>query len=1079
MKRLLSIALVIALCFGLGPVFKLELKPKAAEEETFTYQDYEYKVVDGSVWITKYNGSSGSVTIPGAINGLKVIKIGRRAFAENTTIRTVSIPSSVEEIGVAAFANCNNYHNGPTPDYMNSDEAYYNTIGLNKVVFDKESNLKIINEGAFANCYYLESITLPESVKVIGEQAFYECIRLNSISLPKKIEELNYCCFGETSISSISLPKTVKVADTMFAYYLKSLDNNPDYLPNYYKYVQLPSSRTITFEEGVEFLPRGVFRRSQYVDIKIPDTIKTIGQSAFENAKSLNSITIPKSLERIEQDAFWGSGIESVIFEADSKLKTIDYQVFADCINLKRITIPKSVELINHNAFANTRLESVVFESDSSLKTIESYAFSSCPYLKEITIPRSVEYIAPNAFIQDRNTDVISIETIYGYPGTVAEEYSNEHNIVFIPVGSSDDTSKNWYWNKDNYSFVNAYKYFSDNYYLSPEYHRNLVLRLSLIERFIVGVSYGKLDESVANSYTNPFCIPVLSSRYKNFLLNNTRDFEGSCYGMSLTAALLKKGLLNINDFGVNSTFELSNEDAESVINYYNMSQKVCQRHFIHNDFKAMYYAGKTLMDAEKDIEPFVISTNCHSILCYGAEDGTWEIDDNVFHKRLTIYDPNEPMETHIYIYDDFSNAIYDADRSYDSFSFCPSLIPLFNFGLNAYDTSYRIIHSLGNNISIEGIKGKATIIGNSVKSVSGDLALQINYLTNQLSDGKPTPEEYYYSFEDSSMNYIIKPLDENGNSLKNPKTISAYIASDDSLIGIYGAASSTEVSLEGNVSLINANGDIFLATTSNNNQFDYVTISGQARGDVTVSTDNKELLISGDISDYSITNLNEKAETETLVVPGEANAKVTINNDHLIAMADMDNNGTYETKIDSAESNSNGLVQGPDGKWAMYKEGKVDTTATGIFQNKFGWWRVEKGYVNFDAQGIYQNKYGWWKTTNGKVTFKENGIFQNGYGWWRVKDSKVDFEAQGIYQNQYGWWKTTDGKVTFKENGVFQNENGWWKVKDSKVDFNFTGIASNKYGSWYIKNGKVDFNKKGKMKYNNKTYTVKNGKIV
>ena len=193
---------------------------------------------------------------------------------------------------------------------------------------------------------------------------------------------------------------------------------------------------------------------------------------------------------------------------------------------------------------------------------------------------------------------------------------------------------------------------------------------------------------------------------------------------------------------------------------------------------------------------------------------------------------------------------------------------------------------------------------------------------------------------------------------------------------------------------------------------------------------------------------------------------------------------GKFDKLTDDSESQNvdtilNGIVQGPDGKWAMYKEGIVDTSATGVFQNKLGWWRVEKGYVNFDAQGIYQNQYGWWKTTNGKVTFKENGVFKNENGWWRVKDSKVNFYAQGIYQNKNGWWKTTNGKVTFKENGVFQNENGWWKVKDSKVDFNFTGIASNKYGSWYVKTGKVDFNKNGKVKYNNKTYIIKNGKVV
>ena len=174
-----------------------------------------------------------------------------------------------------------------------------------------------------------------------------------------------------------------------------------------------------------------------------------------------------------------------------------------------------------------------------------------------------------------------------------------------------------------------------------------------------------------------------------------------------------------------------------------------------------------------------------------------------------------------------------------------------------------------------------------------------------------------------------------------------------------------------------------------------------------------------------------------------------------------------------------NGIVQCPDGRWAMYKNGKVDTTCTTIAQNKYGWWRVENGYVNFDAQGIYQNKNGWWKTTNGKVTFLEFGLFENENGTWRVENSKVNFKANSIYKGKDGWYKTTNGKVTFKENGIFQNQFGWWYVKNSKVDFDYTGIASNNYGKWYINKGKVDFTKVGFVKVDGKTYTVMFGKVI
>ena len=187
------------------------------------------------------------------------------------------------------------------------------------------------------------------------------------------------------------------------------------------------------------------------------------------------------------------------------------------------------------------------------------------------------------------------------------------------------------------------------------------------------------------------------------------------------------------------------------------------------------------------------------------------------------------------------------------------------------------------------------------------------------------------------------------------------------------------------------------------------------------------------------------------------------------------------DASADDLDPSVNGIVKCPDGvRWAMYKNGKVDTTCTTIAQNKYGWWRVENGYVNFDAQGIYQNKYGWWKTTNGKVTFKEFGLFENENGTWRVEGSKVNFLANGIYKGQDGnWYKTSWGKVTGDETGIFQNQFGWWYCKNSKVDFNYTGIASNQFGKWYVKSGKVDFTKLGFVKYDGKTYTIMFGKVL
>ena len=45
------------------------------------------------------------------------------------------------------------------------------------------------------------------------------------------------------------------------------------------------------------------------------DTVTTIGSASFKNCSSLTSITIPASVEKIEQQAFWDSGLTEAIFE--------------------------------------------------------------------------------------------------------------------------------------------------------------------------------------------------------------------------------------------------------------------------------------------------------------------------------------------------------------------------------------------------------------------------------------------------------------------------------------------------------------------------------------------------------------------------------------------------------------------------------------------------------------------------------------------------------------------------------------------------------------------------------------------
>ena len=126
----------------------------------------------------------------------------------------------------------------------------------------------------------------------------------------------------------------------------------------------------------------------------------------------------------------WGANIKTVVIEGG--VTSIGEYAFYGCKLLTSVTIGNSVTSIGDYAFRGcTGLTSVTIPN--SVTSIGWYAFEYCTGLTSVTIPDSVTSIGYRSFGYDGNgEDKIDGFTIYGVPGSAAEQYANDNGFTFI-----------------------------------------------------------------------------------------------------------------------------------------------------------------------------------------------------------------------------------------------------------------------------------------------------------------------------------------------------------------------------------------------------------------------------------------------------------------------------------------------------------------------------------------------------------------------------------------------------------------------------------------------------------------------
>ena len=198
-------------------------------------------------------------------------------------ITEVTLPNSVEEIGEAAFKNCNGLITVTVGNSVNTigKEAFYSCNKIRSIVLP--NTVTMIGEAAFNGTTGMESFTMSENVEYIGKSAFHSCKGLSDVVF-KKITEIGESAFSGSSLSSIVLPNTIAI------------------------------------------LPRYVFSGcNNLTSFVVPNSVTEIDESAFNNCTGLTMLILGHSIDSIGTKAFNGCKNLSSIFSKISEPSALNY----------------------------------------------------------------------------------------------------------------------------------------------------------------------------------------------------------------------------------------------------------------------------------------------------------------------------------------------------------------------------------------------------------------------------------------------------------------------------------------------------------------------------------------------------------------------------------------------------------------------------------------------------------------------------------------------------------------------------------------------------------------------------------
>ena len=242
-----------------------------------------------------------------------------------------------------------------------------------------------------------------------GEDDFYPTIYFWQVGLRLVAREVDFKQIIEETIYSYSSYATEEEINNS-----ETDEFGAKYSADGIKLLSVPKDITYyKVKEGVEIICYNAFFRSQIECVKLPSSLKFIGNQAFWGAKKLKSVSIPDGVYYIGVQAFYHcESLERICIP--NSVNYIESDAFGICASLQEIVLPSEILSIECRLFyACEVLEELVIPNNVS-KICEN-AFWNCKHLKSIIIPRNVKDIEANPFRGSGISDLICLSSFFKY----------------------------------------------------------------------------------------------------------------------------------------------------------------------------------------------------------------------------------------------------------------------------------------------------------------------------------------------------------------------------------------------------------------------------------------------------------------------------------------------------------------------------------------------------------------------------------------------------------------------------------------------------------------------------------------